>query len=441
MGRIAKKINSVKDSKLTRSFFLAREQSMPFFFQPKLGLGPTNDVYEREADAVADKVMRMPNNEPTQTANSPLNIQRKGVHGEEDKRQLRRKTRPGIMNGGAFTSVHDTLGSHGNSIDSSTRSFMETRLGYDFGNVRIHTDTIAAKSAQAVNALAYTSGNDIVFNEGQYSPGTEHGKKLLAHELTHVIQQQGKPNQIQRKSWSDDESGCTTTQKILVQLIFDDVGSDKWTAARKTTFRNDFKSSIESTFNGNSYHIKPGVSSYPKSSWGCSAGSTSATCPCHPGGFVPQVEISLVPDGKYSTSEDWEVDVAANSAGADVHSESNTSYGDLDEADNTAIAKRSSGPGITQKTSVHEFGHFLGLDHPGKGLNEGWTVGGVTITKRELSPGATEYSHVGKDRKGRTVDGTVDLMGGGMGLRPFYFDSWKSHLESVYGSDCRWRIR
>ena len=436
MERVAEKISKTKNSTLVRSTFLQMEQPKPLFFQPKLTVGPTDDVYEREADAVADKVMRMPDNDPIQTALSPLNIQRKCEHCEEEEKQLQRKEKPGIKHSDTSTILHDALGSQGDVMDRSTRSFMEKRLGYDFKNVKIHTGTIAAKSAQAVNALAYTSGNNIVFNEGQYSPGTENGKKLLAHELTHVVQQQGASNHIQRKSWSDDESGCTTTQKILVQLIFDDKGSDKWTAARKTTFRNDFKSSIESTFNGNSYHIKPGVSSYPTWSWG----STTATCPCYPAGFVPKIEIVLVPEGAYSVGEDWEVDVAANSAGTFIQSETNTSYGDLDEADNTAVTKSGAASGVTQTPSVHEFGHFLGLDHPGEGLNEGWIVGGVTITKRELSPGADEYSHVGKDKHGRTVDGTVDLMGGGMGLRPFYFDSWKSHLESVYGSDCNWTI-
>ena len=70
-----------------------------------------------------------------------------------------------------------------------SRSFMENRFGYDFSNVKIHADAVAGKSAQSINALAYTSGNNIVFNEGQYSPGTENGRRLLAHELTHTIQQ------------------------------------------------------------------------------------------------------------------------------------------------------------------------------------------------------------------------------------------------------------
>src|SRR5205823_10602701 len=74
----------------------------------------------------------------------------------------------------------NSLNSSGQSLPQSARSFFEPRFGQDFSNVRIHTDTIAAKSAQSINALAYTTGNNIVFNDGQYSPGTESGQKLLA---------------------------------------------------------------------------------------------------------------------------------------------------------------------------------------------------------------------------------------------------------------------
>jgi hypothetical protein len=85
--------------------------------------------------------------------------------------------------------VGHAIQSGGSPMDNDTQSFMETRFGYDFGQVKIHNDSLAASSAQSINALAYTSGNDVVFNQGQYSPGTSTGKKLLAHELTHVVQQ------------------------------------------------------------------------------------------------------------------------------------------------------------------------------------------------------------------------------------------------------------
>ena len=86
--------------------------------------------------------------------------------------------------------VDKVLSSPGQPLDAATRSFFEPRFGHDFGQVRIHTDTKAAESARTVNALAYTSGSDVVFATGQYDPVTATGKRLLAHELTHVIQQE-----------------------------------------------------------------------------------------------------------------------------------------------------------------------------------------------------------------------------------------------------------
>jgi hypothetical protein len=85
--------------------------------------------------------------------------------------------------------VHEVLRSPGQPLDAATRAFFEPRFGYDFSQVRVHTDAKAAESARAINALAYTVGRDVVFGAGQYAPGMSGGRKLLAHELTHVVQQ------------------------------------------------------------------------------------------------------------------------------------------------------------------------------------------------------------------------------------------------------------
>jgi hypothetical protein len=85
--------------------------------------------------------------------------------------------------------VHEVLRSSGQPLDAATRSFMEVRFGYDFSQVRVHTDAQAAESARAVNALAYTVGEDVVFGPDGFRPDTSAGQKLLAHELTHVLQQ------------------------------------------------------------------------------------------------------------------------------------------------------------------------------------------------------------------------------------------------------------
>jgi len=89
--------------------------------------------------------------------------------------------------------VNAVLNSPGNDLEPATRSSMETSFGSDFSGVRIHTDALAAESAAAIRAHAYTSGNDIVFAQGRYSPGTPEGQRLLAHELAHVGQQGSGP--------------------------------------------------------------------------------------------------------------------------------------------------------------------------------------------------------------------------------------------------------
>jgi hypothetical protein len=85
--------------------------------------------------------------------------------------------------------VHDVLRSPGEPLDDETRAFMEPRFGHDFSQVRVHADDSAAESARAVNALAYTVGKDVVFAQKQYAPTTTPGQRLIAHELTHVVQQ------------------------------------------------------------------------------------------------------------------------------------------------------------------------------------------------------------------------------------------------------------
>jgi len=93
--------------------------------------------------------------------------------------------------------VHNVLQSPGQTLDSATRAYMEPRFGHDFSQVRLHTDSQANRSANAVNARAYTVGRNVVFGQGQYAPNSADGRQLLAHELTHVVQQGGKALGVQ----------------------------------------------------------------------------------------------------------------------------------------------------------------------------------------------------------------------------------------------------
>lgn len=89
--------------------------------------------------------------------------------------------------------VMDVVGKGGEPLDEGVRAPMENHLGADFSDVRVHTDERASESAEAVGAQAYTVGNDIAFRSGAYSPGTSAGQRMLAHELTHVVQQRSGP--------------------------------------------------------------------------------------------------------------------------------------------------------------------------------------------------------------------------------------------------------
>jgi len=171
--------------------------SPPFFtrpVQPKLSINAPDDMYEREADAMADRVMRMTDKDTIQTKffKPAVTVQRMCAHcEEEEKKKMQRKemNQEAVGADKDIESYVDSLGSTGQSLSNDVRNFYEPRIGYDFSDVKVHTDAVAAKSAQSINALAYTSGNHIVFNSGQYSPGSDNGKRLLGHELTHVVQQ------------------------------------------------------------------------------------------------------------------------------------------------------------------------------------------------------------------------------------------------------------
>jgi hypothetical protein len=169
--------------------------------QAKLMINQPGDAYEVEADSVADQVMRMPE----------AHVQRKCACGgtcddcKDEEPHLQRAAAssvPAVSSGLADAPAHvgDVLGSGGEALDASTRVYMESRFGHDFAAVRIHRDAGAAASARAVATHAYTVGRDIVFASGQYTPETTAGRRLLAHELSHVLQQRDGAAVIMRQA-------------------------------------------------------------------------------------------------------------------------------------------------------------------------------------------------------------------------------------------------
>jgi hypothetical protein len=160
----------------------------PVYVQTKLAINTPGDEYEQEADAMADKVMRMADKDVLQTRlSSSAKIQRKCATCEEEEKIHRKEISNSVPAIGA--AVHQTLQSSGQALEKATRSAMEPRFGFDFGKVKIHDDSTAHQSAKDINALAYTHGNHIAFAAGKYQPDTASGRRLIAHELTHVVQQ------------------------------------------------------------------------------------------------------------------------------------------------------------------------------------------------------------------------------------------------------------
>jgi hypothetical protein len=160
--------------------------------QCKLTVGAPDDPLEHEADAMADRAMRMPEQNF---------IQRKCAHCEQEEKAQRKPLSEFIQRkeSSGATVASDAMSRQlssgrggGNNMDAGTKNFMETRFGTDFSSVKIHTGGEAANMNRELNAHAFTLGNDIYFNEGKYQPASDSGKFLLAHELTHTIQQSGR---------------------------------------------------------------------------------------------------------------------------------------------------------------------------------------------------------------------------------------------------------
>lgn len=182
----------------------------PGFIQPKLKMGSSGDRFEQEADRMADQAMGK--------IYSPTSERILKTNGD----QVQQKNNAGIsrigneMSGGF--GVPGYVGNKlqrpstgGSPLPKETRAEMEGVFGTDFGNVRIHDDAQAARMNQGLNAKAFTHGSDIYFNQGAYRPFSRSGKHLLAHELTHVVQQQGGETAVQGLyRWRRIPSGSKT---------------------------------------------------------------------------------------------------------------------------------------------------------------------------------------------------------------------------------------
>ena len=202
--------------------------------QRKLTIGASNDPLEREADRVSDQVMAA--SAHSSVIGAPLHIQR--FSGRSS----------GQMDTTAeLASVDKAIASPGRPLAPPTRQDMEQRFGYDFSRVRVHTGAVAAQSAEDVNAHAYTAGHNIVFGAARYAPETDQGRRLIAHELTHVVQQNstGQPR-VQRHTLENDPSTAPSMSCQVADSspsgtsldVFFDINSSELSAAEQAAISN-----------------------------------------------------------------------------------------------------------------------------------------------------------------------------------------------------------
>jgi hypothetical protein len=174
--------------------------------QAKLMVNAPGDEYEREADRVAEQVMRRPA------------VQREALDEKDEAPQIRTQREPVPAPDGAFEAgedfeqqLHATQG-RGQPLPAGLREEFEAKFGADFRRVRIHTDTLADRLSQAIQAKAFTTGRDVFFGQGTYEPGSRSGQELIVHELTHVVQQCGQ--QVQHQAKYKDNSKQTTSMLV-----------------------------------------------------------------------------------------------------------------------------------------------------------------------------------------------------------------------------------
>ncbi|WP_299551354.1 DUF4157 domain-containing protein [Seonamhaeicola sp.] len=189
------------------------------FIQPKLNFGQAGDQYELEADKVADQIVAGKEALSPSFFSPVANIQKmteediqqkeeEQLQQKEDENFLQKQS-VGSGDPGDTTSLETGLNNSkgsGSRLSDGTRSEMESGFGANFSDVRVHTDSNAVQMSKSIGAQAFTHGNDIYFNEGKYNPGSDSGKHLLAHELTHTVQQGASSVQPKMIQKDDDDN-------------------------------------------------------------------------------------------------------------------------------------------------------------------------------------------------------------------------------------------
>jgi hypothetical protein len=253
--------SSDKENGKTRAAadFSNRNSQHSFAVMPKLEVGQVGDKFEQEADRTADHVVNMPENhavqkeplpeEKVQKATLPEEkVQKEPVTGEtsswiqraekkEEEKPIQKKSENPSQREIPETSwlenqLNTTKGS-GNPLPDESRSFMESRFGANFSDVNVHAGNQANILNRSINAQAFTHGSDIYFGEGKYNPESRQGKHLLAHELTHVVQQGNAP--VSPKIQKENSSATTTSAQEEQQTTTSSATTTSAQAEQQTT--------------------------------------------------------------------------------------------------------------------------------------------------------------------------------------------------------------
>ena len=230
--------------------------------QTKLRIGQLGDIYEQEAERMAEQVIRMP--EPQVSKETKVSNRSIEPHNQLMKKDKEKPLRTKDV--GHSPEITPELESRisairggGQPLPESVRDFMEQRFGQDFSQVRVYTDEKGAESARAVNARAFTMERDIVFGTGQYAPETSVGRRLLAHELTHVVQQKNKCQGNVLQCWKLKSSedclvkGANRAKSLLIgnpkqsELVY-----SKWGCKTKEFIDNGKGPELEIKYGGTS---------------------------------------------------------------------------------------------------------------------------------------------------------------------------------------------
>jgi hypothetical protein len=275
--------------------------------QAKLKVSHPNDMYEQEADRMAKQVMRI----------SEPKVQLKCTGCNKDEKDILQTKKvskhiPVTQDQDVPPVIHEVLRSPGQPLDPVIRTFMEPRFEYDFSKVRVRSEEQAAASAEAINAHAYTVGQEIVFADGKYAPGTDEGKELIAHELTHVVQQAQnvQRNIIQMRAGCSSSKDTTITEDhrrarkmlsnaIAAVALYDGTKPAKVRAALSAHFHGATSNAFATWINLNLRILwaltwMAGYECYTggilERTWACGSNALATTFWC-----VPGIDIRLCP--------------------------------------------------------------------------------------------------------------------------------------------------